>query len=237
MAWDLSGNIKGPPGASGLAHSDGLMLGNAGTKYQVVSCILRNTGSGFTILDDASHTPIGVSGVVTQSETALVVDFNFTATNAVSAVATPDETLGRIGYTAGISLGLSSLTVYVAQPGGISDYIYYGGSPAAWRSLKGVINFSAFNTTSGAIDLTHQDVGPVVGGSATSRSYTNRATLDSMGQTTTRVYLVDSSGVTAKTASTDHRFWVNRTGARIVPMTELVQTNSNLWVYALLEVA
>lgn len=211
----------------------GYLRGEDGRNYQIISAILRNTGTGFEILNDAAHTPHGVSHV-TQDDTFIKLWYNFTAVTVNVANVTPDEAFARAGYTAGPSVGLDAMSIAIGQPGGISDYIYSNGT--AWNSLNGIISVSAFNATSGAIDLAHQDVGPVVGGSVTSRSFTNRATLDSMSQTTSRVYLVNSSGTTAKTHSSDHRFWINRTGTRFVKPSEMTQNNSNLWVWAVCEI-
>ena len=74
------------------------------------------------------------------------------------------------------------------------------------------------------------------GGSVTSRSLTQRASMEGISATSTSLYLVDNAGMPVKTPTKDNRFWLTRTGARRVPMSELATPSANIWVYGMFEV-
>lgn len=226
LASDLNGKVDNARGGF-------ISTGTVGRDYREIGCALRDTdGTGFKIISDTGHYPLGVSSVVTNTD-SIVLSYSFSALAVGSLVVTADETFAAKGYVFGASVGLDTATIWASQPDGLADYIYYDGT--VWKSLYGVINFSAFNTTTGALDLTHAAT-IKAGGSATSRSHTKRATLDSLGETTTRIYFVDNAGAAIKAASTDLRVWVTRAGARRVPMAELVSTTGNLWVHGSMRV-
>jgi lysophospholipase L1-like esterase len=210
---------------------DGRVTGTPGHKFRQVACVIRNTGSGFDFISDASHYPSGVTSVVSNTDN-VVVNYSFTASQVASLVATPDEVLAAKGYTIGASVGLSSATLWVGAPGGFSDYISWNGS--AWVSFNGYVTSVSMDGTTGLITCTHQDMSSPVGGSVSSRSLTKRASMEGLGTTTTTLYLVDNSGVTVKTPTTDSRFWITRSGSRRVPMSELTFANSNIWLYGLM---
>lgn len=234
------GNILGRPGigtGSGqiapgnLQTLLGLAGGTPGSRYRIVACVIRNTGSGFEFISDAGHVPVGVTSVNTTS-TAVTVNLSFTASRVGAAIAVPDETFAQAGYVFGPSVGLSSIVIYASRPSAFADYISYNGT--SWQSLNGLISNFSFDAASGYLTCTHQSLTPI-GGSFTSRSLTNRGVLDSMGDTTTRLAWVNSSGVTVKTPSTDLRGWITRAGATTVDPTTLTLPNSNIWVLGVME--
>jgi lysophospholipase L1-like esterase len=213
----------------------GLMSLTMSKQYKVVACVVRNTGSGFQFISDGSHVPVNCLSIATAGDQlSFTITFNFTASKVVSMVGTPDETLGRKGYSMGASVGLSTATFYVGQGGGFGDYISWSGS--AWTSLNGYITSTSMNGTTGLITCTHEDLSSPIAGQVTSRSLTKRASLEGLGATSTTLYLVDTSGVTVKTPTTDNRFWISRAGARRVKMDELDLANSNIWIYGVFEV-
>ena len=213
---------------------DGIIVGDTGKKYRVIAFTLRHNGTTFEALDDAGHTPVGISGVTVGAD-SITVNFSFTALSVGSASCTPDETMARLGYQFGASVGLSSMVIYAAQPGGFADYLSYNGS--AWTSLNGFITSVSAPAGDGAFTVTHPAMSPV-GGMVSSRSNTYRATTEGMGSTTTNFKLVNNSG-TALTSpnSTDCKVWIYRAGARSVAPAELVAVNSNIWVQGIFEVA
>ncbi|QOP66800.1 minor tail protein [Arthrobacter phage Odyssey395] len=215
------------------AEIDGILVGDSGKKYRVVAFTLRHNGTTFEALDDAGHTPIGISSVTVGAD-SITVNFSFTAATVGAASCVPDETLSRLGYQFGASVGLSSMVIYASQPGGFADYLSYNGS--AWTSLNGFITSVSAPAGDGAFTVTHPAMAPI-GGMVSSRSNTYRATTEGMGSTTTNFKLVNSSG-TALTSpnSTDCKVWLYRAGARAVPPSELVQANSNIWVQGIFEI-
>ena len=216
------------------AATDAVIRGADGKKYRIIACTVRNTGSGFELINDAAHVPIGVSSVTTAAD-SFTLNYSFTAKTVGSVVATGDEKMTESGFIFGASVGLSSSVFYASQPGGAADYVTYNGS--AWTSFNGFVTGITMNGTTGLVTCTHQAVAPAVGGSITSRSLTRHGVLDAMGATSTAFYFVDSAGTPDKTPRTEHRMWVHRAGARNVPMSELTTFNSNIWIYGVMEVA
>lgn len=209
--------------------------GNTNVEYRVVACVIRNTGTGFEILDDAGHTPIGVASVTTAADGLSVdVNYNFTGTEVASLVATVDETLAVHGYQVGASVAVDHATLFVGQPAGFGDYIYWDG--AAWVSLNGYITSVSMNATTGLVTANHAALTGPVSGSVVSRSLTKRASMEGLSTTATTFYLVDNAGTTVKTPTTDNKVWITRSGARRVPMSELTQSGSNIWVMGVVAV-
>lgn len=213
----------------------GLIKGDDGKNYRAVACVVRNTGSGFAFINDTGHAPAGVTSVTTAADqSSFTINYSFTATKVVSLVATPDETLAAKGFIMGGSVGLSSATFNVGQPGGWGDYVSWNGS--AWTSLNGFVTSTSMNATTGLITMNHEDMSPIAG-NVTGRSWTYKTLPDGMGATSTLAYLVNSSGVTLKTPNTtDCKIWVTRAGTRKVSMDELTLANSNIWIYGIMEV-
>jgi hypothetical protein len=215
---------------------DGAIRGSSSKQYKTVACVVRNTGSGFQFINDSGHVPVGCTSISTAGDNlSFTINYSFTATKVVSMVGTPDETLGKKGYSMGASVGLSSATFQVGQGGGFGDYISYNGS--AWTSLNGFVTSTSMNGTTGLVTCTHQDMSYPIAGMVSSRSLTYRASTEGMGGTTTAFYLVNNSGVTLKTPnSTDCKVWLTRSGARQAKMDELDLANSNIWIYGIFEV-
>lgn len=70
-----------------------------------ISAVLRNTGAGWTVLNDSTHAPEHVTGVSVDGS-ALKVTFDQTFTKVASIAVSPDETFAPL-FTAGASVGLS----------------------------------------------------------------------------------------------------------------------------------
>lgn len=211
---------------------DGVAKADAGGTYRLIACTLRNTGSGFAILNDASHEPIGVTSVTTAGDNSTItLNYSFTATQVGSLVVVPDDTFASLGYEFGASVGLTSAVINCSQPGGWTDYLSWNGS--AWVSLNGFITSASMNGTTGDVTANHASMSPI-GGSVVSRSNTKRASMEGLGNTTTNFRFVDSAGAVVTTPTTDNRVWIQRAGSRPVLMTELVQANSNIWVFGIM---
>lgn len=217
----------------------GFVSGGPGTDYRVVAGVLRNTGSGFTVLDDAAHTPIGIASVSSDA-TKITVNYSFTAATVGGLVVACDETFAQLGYVPGPSVGLSSSDINISQPGGWADYVSWNGT--SWDSFNGLVTSTSINGTTGLITCNHAaitlDGGSKVGGAVTIRTAgANRVSLDSLGATSTTFTVYPYNSTTSvKAASTDMRFWITRSGSRQVSPNEMVQANSNLWVFGIFEV-
>lgn len=216
------------------ADDDGLVRGSDGKRYRVVAGAIRNTGTGFRLINDTAHTPVGIRSVTTAADgMSVTLRLTFQAATVGSVVAAPDETLAAAGYVVGASVGLASITLFVSQPGGFGDYVSWNGS--RWVSLNGMVTSTTMNRSTGLITCSHANMSSPYGGSATSRSLTKRASMEGISATTTTLYLVDSAGRTVKNPTMDNRFWITRTGARRATMRELARAGANIWIYGLFE--
>ena len=82
------------------------------SNYKIVACVLRNTGSGWFAIDDATHAPLNIDSV---SDTATAVNVDYTslgATEVVYGAAIADETFAGI-YDFGTSVGLTSTGIVI----------------------------------------------------------------------------------------------------------------------------
>lgn len=96
-----------------------VLVTEAGARLALLSCVLRNGGSGWEILADAGHSPSGVTGVVTHP-TYLELVHATTALKVSSLQVTPDEAFAARGLRVGASVGLATtrLFLYTALPTG-----------------------------------------------------------------------------------------------------------------------
>jgi hypothetical protein len=221
-----------------LGVMDGSIVGTSGRQFRMIGCVIRNdgTGSGFQFISDAGHYPSGVSSVVTYSD-RIVINYSFTANRVISAAVTPDETLAQYGYTMGPSVGTSSMTIYVGQPGGFADYVTANG--ASVSSLNGFITGMTRSTTTWTFN--HGTIKGPTGGQASYRGASYDGVIEGLGATTTNVSLWSRStgaqvNPSIQPSGTPYSFWIYRSGTRQVnPLTELDMANSNIWITALME--
>lgn len=105
------------PVAARSATSD-VLVTEAGTRFALVSCTIRNTGSGWAVINDGGHTPSGCAGVVTHPD-HLELQHPVGAVRVSSLTVTPDETFARAGLRVGASVGfdLSNLFLYSGAAG------------------------------------------------------------------------------------------------------------------------
>lgn len=86
-----------------------------------VSCVIRNTGDGWTIVEDDHHRPINCASVEVATDAAgrdkLRLFYSFEARQVHSLVVGADEAfVGR--YHAGASVGLSRANIYFSDSDG-----------------------------------------------------------------------------------------------------------------------
>ena len=83
-------------------------LSESGRKIKTVAGVIRNDGTGWKFIESANgtanHEKLNLLSV-TADATQITVNFNFTAKNVLSFVATPDETFAQKGYFCGPSVG------------------------------------------------------------------------------------------------------------------------------------
>ena len=77
---------------------------------------LRNTGTGWVLLNNSGHMPEHLSSVE-DADTALKVNFDQTFYRVGSIIIAPDETFAPL-YTAGASVGLSYFNLFMYDRNG-----------------------------------------------------------------------------------------------------------------------
>ena len=90
-----------------------VVRGDDGKDYRLLACVLRNDGTtGWQILDDTNHTPVGFTGVTVEATGELVVDYSGLNAKTIGAIAvTPDERFSRGGLTAGASVSRTAVRI------------------------------------------------------------------------------------------------------------------------------
>lgn len=212
----------------------GAMQTAAGRKVRAVGCAIRNTGSGFTYIDDATHERLGFT-TISQTATDVVLDYGFTASRVITLLVGSDETYAERGIVAGASVGLSSANIRFGTPAGFNDYVQYDGS--AWTSTTGFITSVTMNGTTGLISFNHAAIAEQYGGSVVVRSANLRVSNEGRAADTIGAMVFPyNSATSAKTPTTDMKFWINRPGVRKINPATLTEPSGNFWVVGLMEV-
>lgn len=76
-----------------------------GHRYMKLSAAIRNSGSGWHVIDDANHEPLGIT-IGTVTSTSIEVLFP-DAVQVCDMVCGPDETFARLSAAFGASVGLN----------------------------------------------------------------------------------------------------------------------------------
>lgn len=89
-----------------------VLVTEAGARLGVVSCALRNTGTGWAVISNTGHEPSGITGLVQNSD-HIELQHSISATRVISMLVTPDETYAQVGLRAGASAGLTLSRIYL----------------------------------------------------------------------------------------------------------------------------
>ncbi|MFI6639941.1 hypothetical protein [Streptomyces sp. NPDC050504] len=88
------------------------MIDTAGATYRMIGGALRNTGTGWGLINDAGHQPTGITAVLTRPD-HIEIQHPVSAVKVSSFQVTPDETYAQQGLRVGISAGLALSRVYL----------------------------------------------------------------------------------------------------------------------------
>ena len=88
------------------------MIDTSGQSLALISCVLRNDGTGWSLLTDAGHEPTGVTGVV-QHPTYLELTHEVAALRVSSMQVTVDETYASRALRVGASVGLAWTRIFL----------------------------------------------------------------------------------------------------------------------------
>jgi len=202
-------------------------VGTRATK--IVACVLRNTGSGWEMINDSQHTPINIASV-SETSSVVTITYSFTASKVGTLVVAPDETFCKMGLFCGASVGLaaSNISMHITKP--IGGYVYYDGS---WHVPTG-FTFGSF--TGGVLTLSHEACGSNPYASLTARGGGRHAFLGVPGDTTTQMVFTTLAGDIITSAGYNIKAYLMRTVDYDVDPTALVSAAGNLWVYGIMEV-
>lgn len=89
-----------------------VLVTEAGDRLALVSCTIRNTGSGWAIITGSGHQPTGVT-TVTQATDHLVLNHPVGADFVISLAVTVDETYAKSGLRCGASVGYDYSEIYL----------------------------------------------------------------------------------------------------------------------------
>ena len=216
---------------------DEQVKGVDGKKYKIVACSIRNSGAGWETIEDENHASVNV-GSVSNDNSIIQINFNFTATKICSLVVTPDETFAKLGYVVGASVGTNTALIEVRQPQKtIGGYVAYNG--VSW-SVSGDYtgNLAVSSFSAGTLNLTHDDVGGtsyLVSADARDTPYSSR--IGSLGGVTSQIKFYDTNGNVVTTEDTDMKMFFNRTSPeKVLDPTTIINASGNFWVYGIFEI-
>lgn len=112
-AFTLGAAAIRPP----IAHSEPCV---AETPPQLVpspqlATTIRNTGNGWSVISDDTHTPVGVASVQVFPDRVRVF-YDFAAVSVMSLQATPDEAFAAADVRVGASVGIDYVDIYFYLP-------------------------------------------------------------------------------------------------------------------------
>jgi hypothetical protein len=210
-----------------------------GKKLSLVAGVLRNTGSGWALIEDSGHTNVHVSGVSSDSSSIVVSFGGIPGSKVVSVVAGPDDTLAVAGFCCGSSVTPSQAAIFLKRAGvtaQVADYVSWNGS--AFVSQNGVFTIGSY--ASGILTLTHPNVTvvpPVI--TIASRSGLLLCFPETVTGTTTSLKWFDYAGTLITAESTNMKVWLNRglVSGQTDPSTVNTTTfpSSNIWFIGVIE--
>jgi hypothetical protein len=252
LVWDQAASGFGM--AALAANDDGryVAVGNQGT-YQLHGCVLRSNAGTWQILTDANHAPLGFSGGVSQSASAITLAYGVTATKVITCAISPDEAYAA-RFAFGASVGLSTLTINAYRQSQVAhrQWLCTKQDTAPYFSVSnfggGSLPAAAVSWNAGELTIQH-NAGETLNGVALydpmgwlvqPRNGRNTVTY-----THTYVKFYDLAGTQITdpaTFPTGYRFMLERADAApgyvsLNPAaSELQVASSNIWVAALLQV-
>jgi hypothetical protein len=119
-------------------HKADIANQNSNRKLKFIACAIRNTGSGFALINDAEHEPIGVTSV-SNDTTKIVLNYDFTAIQVLSLVVVPDEIMAKNGIIVGGSVGLALTNIYAYKQYSASAKITKSGGDTPSFAVDGTL--------------------------------------------------------------------------------------------------
>lgn len=101
-----------PPRVAATPTTTDVLVTEAATRFALVSCALRNTGTGWTIINDSGHTPSGCTGIVQHTD-HIELQHDVGAVRVSSLTVTVDETYAKAAIRCGASVGFALSRIYL----------------------------------------------------------------------------------------------------------------------------
>jgi hypothetical protein len=208
------------------------LQGEAGRKLKLVACVIENDGSGNWRQVGGAHASINVASV-TIDGSYIRITYSFTAKNAISFVACPDEQFVTKMYNFGASAGLNYADIiYSKGVDSVGGYISYNGS--TWDISGSGITSASFN--SGFLTINHQNIsGLDVHTSVRDGKYVGSPA--TIGATSTMIAIRDYNGNLVTTPNTDMKIYFGRSYKdNAINPTNLNIAGANIWCMGVFEV-
>lgn len=209
-----------------------MLHGDAGRKYRMIACIIRqdSNGSGWYFIDDGTnHKPVGVTSLTSNADGTLTLTYNFTANYVGSINITPDEGFGATDLDVGMSAARSYtiLTFYAPFEARLSNLTVAWGNYITTSGGFSVDTSTA--ATDGKVVFTHPAVTHTdsVGTAVTIEKYTPTGT--SNGNAEIIVYAQSKTSFTLQAMEPiSGKIAINGAGV-ITVTTELVTAPTATW--------
>jgi hypothetical protein len=216
----------------------GIVKGLDNKKHRIVAGVIRNTGAGWTPIIDVDHQGDMNVTSVTNDAATITINHPVGAKKIIGFVAVPDETYAQKGITFGASVQKDKTLLYPVRNGrSIGGYISYDGTNwVVAAGYTGSIAVTGFDTATGELTVTHDDMGDSHIMSVSGRDGA-RPSLGSSNQNSTKIKFYDAAGAVIKTPSTDMKVFLSRgAGVRQLNPTTLTETSGNIWFMGIFEV-
>lgn len=205
-----------------------------GARY--FAAILRNSGSGWTYLDDSNHAPHNIASV-TNDTAKIIVTPSFTWDKIRAVVATPDETFGSGNMIPGVRVTTTTVEIYLSQFRLETGYVYYDG--ANWQTNGDNIVSAVWDGVD-TLTITHGSMGSlggnVMGAQLTPREDGYHCRTASVASGTTQVKFYDFSGTLVTTPDTLMKFHFMRSGiGQNINPNNVVNPLANIWLFGFCE--
>jgi hypothetical protein len=99
------------PAVARIPSAD-VIVTEGGARIALVGCTIRNTGSGWYVLDDSGHTPSNCTGLI-QYPDHIELQHAVGAVRVITAQVTPDETYSHLDIRAGVSAGFNYSNIFL----------------------------------------------------------------------------------------------------------------------------
>lgn len=225
---------------TGAYNASGINITSGGKKIVLVAGVIRNTGNGWEYINNSGHNPMNLATVSVNESGQIVIGYGFTAKKVLSLIVAPDETFAN-KYTFGGSVGLSDTLVNVCTlPKEIGGMVTYNTTTEQWNIANSDFTAASFNTTTGILTLSHEDLSDIPSVNKFYCSVSGRGCIAVMGDVADdymNVMFLDNNGVSIKSPGSSTRLYALRhINSYKVDASDVVSNTGNIWIFGVMEV-